>query len=77
MKSLIVWATALPSIVKTMLGIVVLALTAFSARDKSTAKSPPATNPMTLPSSACSVLRPVPSALERSTVSVPSTTQNA
>ena len=41
------------------------------------AKSPPATNPMTLPASACTVVRPVPNAFERSTDSVPSTTQKA
>ena len=43
----------------------------------STAKRPPAAKPMTLPASACTVVRPVASAFERSTESVPSTTQNA
>ncbi len=41
------------------------------------AKRPPRTNPMTLPISASTVDRPVPSALDLSTESVPSTTQNA
>ena len=43
----------------------------------SPASSPPAMNPTTLPASAWIVVRPVPSAFDRSTESVPSTTQKA
>ena len=41
------------------------------------ANTPPITTPITLPISACTVVRPVPSAVDRRTWSVPSTTQNA
>src|SRR5438477_6741553 len=40
------------------------------------AKSPPRTTPSRLPPIACTVVRPVPSAFDRSTWSVPRTTQN-
>ena len=68
------------------------ALAAYDARKRATgraihirtglfpatlAKRPPPTNPITLPAIAWTVVRPVPSAFERSTESVPSTTQKA